>query len=115
MNPPKTPLPIPQDDWRSRWLVLPRWGVIHRVAAIEWEDPEDMISGTGTTVCGRTGRLRMPGIFSRMGLKRCPKCCTILGIPQGGGNPYNEHIYDTGDVPPSPLDEATIAKILGEA
>jgi hypothetical protein len=93
------PLPIPQDDWPSRWLVLPSWRVLHRVAEIEWEDGE-MIVGEGVTVCGRRGRLRMPGVFSRIGLKRCTKCCRALGIPQGEGHPYNEGVYEDGDVPP---------------
>ena len=83
------PLPIPSDHWRSRWLVLPRWGALHRVASIEWEDPPDMIGGQGETVCGRKGRLFMPGIFSRMSLKRCPRCCRMLGLPQGNGAPFN--------------------------
>lgn len=95
------PLPIPMPDWRSRWLVLPRWGVLHRVSSIKWgEDyPEQMINGQGTTVCGKTGFLMMPGFMSRMGLKRCPKCCKAMGIPQGDGCPENEGVIEQGDTP----------------
>jgi len=63
------------------------------VSEIEWED-EDMIGGLGVTVCGRKGYLTMPGIFSRLGLKRCEHCCRIVGIPQGDGSPYNHGIEE---------------------
>lgn len=99
------PLHLSQDDWRSRWLVLPRWGVLHRIATIEWDEPDEKISGNGATLCGRTGRLNMPGILSRMGLKRCPKCCRLMGVPQGDGNPYNEGILEPGDGPPPSQEE----------
>lgn len=85
---PPAALPIHGDHWRSRWLVLPAWGALHRVAKIDWWEGE-MIRGPGTTVCGRTGFLMMPGIFSRMGLGRCRHCCARLGIPQGEGAPKN--------------------------
>jgi hypothetical protein len=96
------PLPIPQDDWRRRWMVFPRWRNLHRVAEIAWSDEEDMISGEGATVCGRRGSLAIPGIFSRMGLKRCPQCCRAMGIPQGNGSPYNADILEPGDKKPEP-------------
>ena len=83
-----SPLPIDADNWRSRWLVAQRWNALHRIAEIVWEDGE-MIVGEGVTVCGRRARFSMPGIFSRMGLKRCPQCCKALGIPAGNGAPFN--------------------------
>jgi len=83
-------LPIPRDRWHSRWLVFPRsWTALHRVATIEWEGGEDMIAGTGATVCGRRGRMIMPGFMSRLGLPRCAHCCRRLGIPAGNGAPFN--------------------------
>jgi hypothetical protein len=94
------PLPIPQENWRSRWLVLPRWGALHRVAEIAWDDddPGEMIAGSGLTVCGKRGRLVMPGVLSRMGLTRCPKCCKAMGIPNGRGCPGNDGILEPDDV-----------------
>jgi hypothetical protein len=89
----RTALPLPDDHWRSRWLVLPGWHRLHRVADIEWDD-EDMISGHGTTLCGQTGRLRMPGIFSRLGLPRCAHCCRLAGVPRGDGAPANVGIEE---------------------
>lgn len=85
---PNPPLPLPRTNWRSRWLVNARWQVLHRVSAIDWEDGE-MISGAGVTVCGLKGRLTMPGLVSRMSLKRCTRCCRLLRIPQGDGAPFN--------------------------
>jgi hypothetical protein len=79
---------IPREHWRSRWLVTGRWTVLHRIASIAWDD-DDLIGGDGEAVCGVRGRFRMPGIFSRMGLPRCARCCKRLGVPVGGGAPFN--------------------------
>lgn len=86
-----TPMKIRRDNWRSRWMVTPRWAVLHRVARIEWmDDDHKWIAGRGMTVCGLESELRRPGLFSRMGLKRCASCCRELGIPQGKGAPFND-------------------------
>lgn len=82
------PLPL---EWRERWLVLPKWGRLHRMDLIGWDD-DDRIDGYGSTVCGLQGRLQMPGLFSRMVLPRCSRCCAWLGIPRGNGAPYNQGI-----------------------
>ena len=91
----RPPLQIPKDRWHSRWLVLPSWERLHRVAAIEWDD-DDMIGGggVGVTVCGRKGRLVIPGIFSRMGMPRCAHCCKGTGVPRGDGAPVNHGIEE---------------------
>lgn len=83
------PLPLSDDDWRRRWLVTGRWYALHRIAEIEWRTAE-RLGGRGTAICGRKGNWQMPGIFSRMGLKRCPNCCKLLAIPPGDGAPFNE-------------------------
>lgn len=91
--PLRMPLPLDDNHWRSRWLVLPSWNRLHRVAEIAWDDDDDgMRQGVGTTMCGRTGFLVMPGIFSRMGLPRCAHCCRLTGVPTGDGAPYNDDI-----------------------
>lgn len=74
------------------------------MASIEWGEgyPEQMIQGNGATVCGRKGFMLMPGIMSRMGLKRCPRCCKAMGIRRGHGNPENEDIMEPGDTPFAP-------------
>lgn len=88
--PDLTPLAIPDDEWRSRWLQFnPRGRRLHRVAEIVWWDGE-MIRGDGVAVCGQRGFMAMPGIFSRMDAQRCPRCCRALGIPNGYGAPANQ-------------------------
>lgn len=89
----RTPLSIPDDSWRSRWLVLTSWGRLHRVSEITWDDA-DMIRGRGVTLCGRHGYLYMPGVVSRLGLRRCAHCCRILGVPRGDGALYNDGIVE---------------------
>lgn len=32
----------------------------------------------------------MPGLFSRLGRRRCTPCCHTLGIPPGYGTPANQ-------------------------
>ena len=118
------PLFLAQDDWRSRWLVSPDDDFLHRVAEMDWgeyppemleeiseEDrtspeqlaefkrdaQEEKIEGIGKAICGLSGYMHMPGIFSRMGLKRCPECCKLMNIPEGKGCPYNEGILEEGD------------------
>lgn len=92
----RQPLPLPLEDWRSRWLYKgPRPSRIHRISEIEWGsgsqwgEPDEKIDGEGVAVCGVRGYWHMPGILSRMGLKRCERCCKALGIPQGNGAPFN--------------------------
>lgn len=88
---PLLKLPRFGTDWRMRWWVGPSWGVLHRVAEISFDD-DDRISGHGATACGRLLPLRMPGIFSRIGLKRCHLCCVAAGVPDGNGAPFNQGI-----------------------
>lgn len=90
----RKPLKLSKKRWRSRWLVLPSWRALHRVAVAEWENVADYsgsyIEATGTTLCGKSGALRVPGILSRMGLPRCKECCRLLGLPNGDGAPFND-------------------------
>lgn len=90
---PLPPLEIGSDHWHSRWLQFyPRGTRLHRVAKIEWWNDGNgvMIRGDGVAVCGQRGFMHMPGIFSRMGAPRCPRCCKALGIPKGDGAPFNQ-------------------------
>jgi len=96
------PLELHDDDWRSRWLVFESWRCLHRVAEIAWWDDSDKIRGDGVTVCGTEGFLMMPGIMSRMGLRRCKKCCDMMGVPSGEGSPYNEGVRSLEEQPVLP-------------
>lgn len=79
------------DDWRSRWVQCGKSRVLHRVRRIKnpraWKDYP---CGEGETVCGLAEKVWMPGFFSRLGARRCPKCCKALGIPKGVGAPFND-------------------------
>lgn len=82
-----------KDQWRSRWVHVGGGRVIHRVQALEcspeeWDD--NPLYQDGKTVCGREGKIAMPGILSRMHAPRCKACCKAIDIPQGAGAPFNE-------------------------
>lgn len=83
------PLQLPDTDWRRRWLTLGAGDCLHRVSAIVWDHDEVRTAGKGVTVCGRRGRLHVPGILSRMHGERCGQCCEALDIPRGHGAPGN--------------------------
>lgn len=80
------------NDWRSRWVQVGSGVMLHRVRKIivspkawrEWPTSD------GVTVCGKDDVVSMPGFMSRLAAKRCPKCCKLLGIPNGIGAPYND-------------------------
>ena len=80
------------DDWRRDWLYFANGERLHRVVAITWREDCGLTSGPGETLCGRSGRLSIPGIMSRMGMPRCVRCCKLTGIPRGDGAPFNEDI-----------------------
>ncbi len=87
----RQPLPLSGQPF-CRWLVLPvSWNRLHRIAEMNWEDGE-MIAGRGVTLCGRRGRMCMPGVCSRLGLPRCAHCCRLAGVPRGDGVPWNQGI-----------------------
>ena len=54
-----------------------------------WDKADDYCAVDTVAVCGRRARWVMPGVFSRMGLPRCLRCCAVAGINPGGGTPYN--------------------------
>lgn len=41
--------------------------------------------------CGQTAKfVWIPGMFSRMGCRRCSRCCRVNGLPPGIGSPKND-------------------------
>src|SRR6266536_1734891 len=71
------------------WVVTKSYSRLH--APLIWEDPDyHAWVEDGRTVCGLTGELHIPGIFSRTGLPRCFFCCLAVGMPQGVGSPKND-------------------------
>jgi hypothetical protein len=71
------------------WVVTRTWRVLHAPAV--WDDPDENMSvQDGRTVCGVSGYLSIPGLFSRMGKPRCARCCKATGMPPGKGSPKND-------------------------
>lgn len=84
----------------EEWLVLPSWNVLHRICEIAPDAIGDGLpNGEGRALCGATGHFSVPGVFSRMGLRRCAHCCDRLGIPRGDGNTLNGGIEEGARIP----------------
>lgn len=65
---------------------------LHHLSGFE-DDPHKhyaSVSAIGTSTCGIEGRFHIPGMFSRMGMPRCARCCDRLGWPRGVGSPKND-------------------------
>jgi hypothetical protein len=88
-----TPAPLSNDEWHWRWQYADAddYDFLHRIAApFSAKDKEGWEFEAGTAVCGLKGTFQMPGVMSRMGRPRCPKCCEIMSVPEGDGAPYNQ-------------------------
>ena len=71
------------------WVVTDSGIRLHAPAV--WDDPDyHAMVKDGRTVCGLTGYLTIPGVFSRLGLPRCRHCCRMTGMPPGTGSPKND-------------------------
>jgi len=79
-------------DWREiaewDWVHLGTGLVLHAVGTVTNDADADWY-GDGRTLCGRAGRMWIPGFVSRMGDRRCRRCCTLAGMPQGKQSPKN--------------------------
>ena len=82
------------------WYVLPTWRRIHYATLEEYTQP----GGVGYSPCGRRGEFWIPGLFARMSLPRCKRCCRALGFPVGTGSPKNDDAC-------RPLAEARIKRL----
>jgi hypothetical protein len=69
------------------WWDTRRGDCLHAAEVVY--DPIYDVAGNGVTACGRKTWLGIPGLFTRMGLPRCSRCCKRLGYPQGIGSPKN--------------------------
>lgn len=75
--------------WEFDWAITYGGRQLHHVAVLT-TDFENDVEGIGTTSCGRRTRVMIPGVFSRMSLKRCDRCCDKIGYPRGIGSPKND-------------------------
>ena len=77
------------------WLVSRGGKLLHHAdlspdAAEEMEEMAALVGDIRLT-CGRRVSVAMiPGIFARMGARRCRRCCAALGYPEGVGSPKND-------------------------
>ena len=74
------------------WVCKSGGTVIHHLAsADDAREFDEECHGGGTTSCGiRSDYWTIPGMFTRMGSKRCSRCCDKLGYPRGIGSPKND-------------------------
>jgi hypothetical protein len=87
--------PIPENG-HSWWLVSGKERRLHAIRGHELT-AEQMRTAIdecrpipARAVCGLRRRWRMPGLFSRLGRRRCVACCRALVFPPGCGTPANE-------------------------
>ncbi|MHB9862159.1 hypothetical protein [Streptomyces sp. YIM S03343] len=87
------PIPENSEHW---WLVCGKWRRLHAIPGplISPEQMRDSIDDVqpvpARAACGIRRRWWMPGLFSRLGRRRCTPCCHALSIPTGYGTPANE-------------------------
>lgn len=73
------------------WAVTERGDRLHAIAYFADERRFDLdYQGDAVALCGVSGRFSVPGIFSRMSMMRCARCCDNLGWPRGQGSPKNQ-------------------------
>ena len=64
---------------------------LHHVAVLDHAGRfDEERQGWGKTTCGIWTNLSVPGVFARMGWKRCQNCCRMLGVVPGVGSPKND-------------------------
>ena len=87
--------PIPENG-HCWWLVCGKWRRLHAIAGqcLTPEQMRDSIDDNrplpARAACGLRRTWDMPGLFSRLGRRRCVPCCRALGIEPGFGTPANE-------------------------
>ena len=79
------------DIARVDWVYAPtRFDRLHSPAEADY-DPMGWLLEDVTMACGwQVDSAFIPGIFSRMSLPRCSRCCDKLGLPRGTGSPKND-------------------------
>jgi hypothetical protein len=71
------------------WFETNKGSVLHQ-ADVRWDEDSGAVGGEGRSACGLHAEFWIPGIFSRMAVPRCKRCCLKIGMPQGIGSPKND-------------------------
>lgn len=108
---------IAEYDWLIDYSIRPSRARLHAPTPEivkhydDWGEDTDIENcgvdhGAVPALCGRVGGWSIPGVFSRMGVPRCARCCKLSGLPRGDGSPKNDqscrHVLG---MPPSPTAE----------
>ncbi len=73
------------------WVVAPTGrGVLHHIAESEPDEDEWRFDNVVTSCDRKMTAAYIPGLFTRMGAKRCDRCCDRVGYPRGIGSPKND-------------------------
>lgn len=87
--------PIPENA-RCWWLVCGKWRRLHAVPGREItagqirDATDEGRPVPRRAACGLRRGWWLPGLYSRLGRRRCRACCHALAIPPGYGTPANE-------------------------
>lgn len=82
---------------KYEWVTTHSWERLHRVPDVVdylkggWK--ESFVNSCGVNLrsdCGLRALYVAPGVFSRMDLPRCVKCCKKVKISYGNGAPIND-------------------------
>lgn len=82
-------------DSKYTWFHSPSGDRLHYVpeAANDYGFWERACSSDGSSrsvaICGLEAEWVAPGLFSRLGMPCCKRCCEKTGIPHGDGTPFN--------------------------
>jgi hypothetical protein len=75
---------------RLTWTVTPHGKLLHAVRVLDGSFDDG--PAPAVTACGRRTLLVVPGLFTRMGARRCDRCCDAVGLPHGTGSPKNDPV-----------------------
>lgn len=113
---------IAEYDWLIDYSIRPSRARLHAPTpdiVKHYDDWEEGIENYGvnhgsvSALCGRSGDWSIPGVFSRMSVPRCARCCKLSRFPRGDGSPKNDQsCRDMLGMPPSPTTEARLGRLL---
>jgi hypothetical protein len=80
-----------EDLVRYDWLLGAKGRILHAPHPdfpMPTDDPA--IAERWRTACNHWIHGSIPGMFSRLELPRCGRCCDVMGYPPGTGSPRND-------------------------